>query len=158
MSFDRTRAHQGNNGAAASSGTHAAAGKQTLVQMLPDPHKGRAGAANDAAHDATTLPSHNGGTEVPVQAPGIEAVRNGQATIQFGESGPSVERIQHHLRIKITGYFGGETVKAVEAFQHAHKLQVDGVVGQATIKVLIPETGGISPHQEPPPGGLPPYE
>jgi peptidoglycan hydrolase-like protein with peptidoglycan-binding domain len=156
MSFDRTRAHQGNHGTAASGGTHADPGKQTLVQMLPDPSKGRAG----AAHDAATLPSHNGGTEVPVQAPAIEAVRNGQATIHFGESGQSVERIQHHLGITITGYFGGETVKAVEAFQHAHKLKVDGVVGQATIKVLIPEshTGGIRPHQEPPSGGVPPQD
>lgn len=156
MSFDRTRAHQGNHGAAASGGTHAAPGKQTLVQMLPDPHKGHAGAAKDAA----TPPSHNGGTEVPVQAPGIEAVRNGQATIRFGESGQSVERIQRHLHIEITSYFGGKTVEAVRAFQHAHKLKVDGIVGQATIKVLIPEsnTGGVGAHPEPPSGGLSPYE
>lgn len=106
------------------------------------------------------LPSHNGGTEVPVPAPGIEAVRNGDATIQFGQSGQSVKRIQHHLHIKITSYFGGKTVEAVRAFQHAHKLKVDGVVGQATIKVLIPEsnTGGVGAHPEPPSGGLSPYE
>jgi len=62
---------------------------------------------------------------VPVPLPGSRAVRNGQATIHFGQWG-SRGRSQHHLHIKIPATSEEATMKAVEAFQHGHKLKSTG--------------------------------
>jgi peptidoglycan hydrolase-like protein with peptidoglycan-binding domain len=57
-------------------------------------------------------------------------------TIEHGDRGRSVERLQHGLHIAADGVFGRGTVRAVKRFQRRHGLHADGVVGAATWRSL----------------------
>jgi peptidoglycan hydrolase-like protein with peptidoglycan-binding domain len=57
-------------------------------------------------------------------------------TLERGDRGRSVERLQHGLHIGADGLFGRGTVRAVKRFQRRHGLHADGVVGGATWRML----------------------
>jgi peptidoglycan hydrolase-like protein with peptidoglycan-binding domain len=57
-------------------------------------------------------------------------------TLEHGDRGRSVERLQHGLHIAADGVFGRGTVRAVKRFQRRHGLHADGVVGGATWRSL----------------------
>jgi peptidoglycan hydrolase-like protein with peptidoglycan-binding domain len=57
-------------------------------------------------------------------------------TLERGDRGRSVERLQHGLHIAADGVFGRGTVRAVKRFQRRHGLHADGVVGAATWRML----------------------
>src|SRR5918996_1631934 len=64
-------------------------------------------------------------------------------TLERGDRGRSVERLQHGLHIAADGVFGRRTVRAVKRFQRRHGLRADGVVGPATW--AAPGIGGRRP-------------
>jgi peptidoglycan hydrolase-like protein with peptidoglycan-binding domain len=57
-------------------------------------------------------------------------------TLERGDRGRSVERLQHGLHIGADGVFGSGTVRAVKRFQRRHGLHADSVVGAATWRML----------------------
>jgi peptidoglycan hydrolase-like protein with peptidoglycan-binding domain len=57
-------------------------------------------------------------------------------TLEHGDRGRSVERLQHGLHVGADGVFGRGTVRAVKRFQRRHGLHADGVVGGATWRML----------------------
>jgi len=58
------------------------------------------------------------------------------ATLQKGDSGPAVKRLQRLLGGPVDGEFGPNTERRVRAFQKRHRMRVDGVVGPSTWRVL----------------------
>jgi peptidoglycan hydrolase-like protein with peptidoglycan-binding domain len=82
----------------------------------------------------------------------------GQPTIQQGDQGDAVKRVQRALRrvpgpdVPVDGIFGPQTKTAVTEFQQADGLAVDGIVGPATWAAL-PDGGpmptlGVGAHGE----------
>jgi peptidoglycan hydrolase-like protein with peptidoglycan-binding domain len=69
----------------------------------------------------------------PAAAP---AAASALPTLERGDRGRSVERLQHGLHIAADGVFGRGTVRAVKRFQRRHGLRADGVVGAATWRML----------------------
>jgi peptidoglycan hydrolase-like protein with peptidoglycan-binding domain len=57
-------------------------------------------------------------------------------TLERGDRGPAVARLQRALHLRADGIFGRATVRAVRRFQRRHGLRADGVVGQATWHAL----------------------
>ena len=57
-------------------------------------------------------------------------------TLEHGDRGRSVMRLQHALHITADGVFGRGTARAVRRFQRHHDLRADGVVGAATWRAL----------------------
>ena len=62
--------------------------------------------------------------------------RDKRGTLEFGDRGRAVERLQRVLGIAVDGVFGPQTRKAVKAFQREAGLEVDGVVGAQTRAAL----------------------
>lgn len=69
-------------------------------------------------HSATLAPAA-GGTQA-------------QITVERGDSGPAVARVQRILGLTADGIFGTRTANAVKAFQASKGLTADGVVGPRT--------------------------
>jgi hypothetical protein len=57
-------------------------------------------------------------------------------TLERGDRGPSVRRLQRALHLSADGVFGAVTVRAVRRLQRRHGLKPDGIVGPATWRVL----------------------
>jgi peptidoglycan hydrolase-like protein with peptidoglycan-binding domain len=57
-------------------------------------------------------------------------------TLERGDRGPSVERLQRALGLHADGIFGSGTARAVRRFQRRHRLEADGVVGASTWRML----------------------
>jgi Putative peptidoglycan binding domain len=57
-------------------------------------------------------------------------------TLERGDRGPSVRRLQRALHLSADGVFGRDTVRAVRRLQRRHGLRPDGIVGPATWRVL----------------------
>jgi len=57
-------------------------------------------------------------------------------TLERGDRGPSVRRVQRALHLFADGVFGRDTVRAVRRLQRRHGLKPDGVVGPATWRAL----------------------
>jgi peptidoglycan hydrolase-like protein with peptidoglycan-binding domain len=66
----------------------------------------------------------------------LPATASALPTLEHGDRGRSVERLQHGLHIGADGVFGRGTVRAVKRFQRRHGLHADGVVGGATWRML----------------------
>lgn len=119
MSFEKTHARGGTQGAAASDATMAAPGKQTQVQLL---EQNAELAQNGKKEDRKT--------------PTLAEVRAGDARLKFGDHGPAVAKVQRMLRIRADGDFDDDTRYAVETFQHKHDLPTNGVVGRKTLRAI----------------------
>ena len=50
-----------------------------------------------------------------------------RSTLERGDRGPAVERLQRALGITADGIFGKQTLKAVRAFQKRAGLTADGI-------------------------------
>jgi len=57
-------------------------------------------------------------------------------TLERGDRGRSVVRLQRALHVRADGVFGRTTVRAVKRFQRRHALRADGVVGASTWRAL----------------------
>ena len=64
------------------------------------------------------------------------ASANALPTLERGDRGRSVERLQRALHVTADGVFGASTARAVRRFQRRHDLDADGVVGATTWRVL----------------------
>ena len=71
---------------------------------------------------------------------------NDGSTLERGDRGPAVERLQRALGITADGIFGKQTLKAVRAFQESAALAVDGIVGPRTLAALA--NGSSDPEEE----------
>jgi hypothetical protein len=60
----------------------------------------------------------------------------GPPTLERGDRGPSVRRVQRALHLTADGVFGRDTARAVRRFQRRRGLKPDGVVGPATWRAL----------------------
>jgi peptidoglycan hydrolase-like protein with peptidoglycan-binding domain len=69
----------------------------------------------------------------PAAAP---ATASALPTLERGDRGRSVVRLQHGLHITADGVFGRATVRAVRRLQRRHGLRADGIVGAATWRAL----------------------
>jgi lysozyme family protein len=58
------------------------------------------------------------------------------ATLERGDRGPSVKRLQRALHLRADGVFGAGTARAVRRFQRRHHLRADGVVGASTWRMI----------------------
>jgi peptidoglycan hydrolase-like protein with peptidoglycan-binding domain len=66
----------------------------------------------------------------------VPAAADALPTLERGDRGPSVKRLQRALHLDADGVFGPGTKRAVRRFQRRHDLHADGVVGTATWRVL----------------------
>jgi peptidoglycan hydrolase-like protein with peptidoglycan-binding domain len=57
-------------------------------------------------------------------------------TLERGDRGTSVKRLQRALHVTADGVFGRSTARAVRRFQRRHDLHADGIVGAGTWRVL----------------------
>jgi peptidoglycan hydrolase-like protein with peptidoglycan-binding domain len=57
-------------------------------------------------------------------------------TLERGDRGAAVVRLQRALHVRADGIFGRGTARAVRRFQRSHHLRVDGVAGPATWRAL----------------------
>jgi peptidoglycan hydrolase-like protein with peptidoglycan-binding domain len=57
-------------------------------------------------------------------------------TIERGDRGPTVRRLQHALHVPADGVFGRATARAVRRVQRRHGLRVDGIVGPSTWRAV----------------------
>jgi peptidoglycan hydrolase-like protein with peptidoglycan-binding domain len=57
-------------------------------------------------------------------------------TLERGDRGASVKRLQRALHLRADGLFGAGTARAVRRFQRRHDLRADGVVGATTWRML----------------------
>jgi len=57
-------------------------------------------------------------------------------TLEPGDRGANVKRLQRRLRVTVSGYYGPLTKKAVKRFQRRHGLKADGVAGPQTLAKL----------------------
>ncbi len=57
-------------------------------------------------------------------------------TLEPGDHGRSVERLQRALGLGADGIYGKATARVVRRFQRTHDLKADGVVGRATWRML----------------------
>jgi hypothetical protein len=70
---------------------------------------------------------------LPVAAP---AGASALPTLERGDRGASVKRVQRALHLRADGVFGAGTARAVRRFQRRHHLKADGVVGAGTWRML----------------------
>lgn len=92
------------------------------------------------------------------QAPSLDDVRAGRASIKRGMRGASVEYVQRKAGLTgadVDGVFGGKTEEAVKQFQKGMELSDDGVVGKDTMEALdgaylVPEVAPTSPKSTAP--------
>lgn len=92
----------------------------------------------DGGHGGST---HGGATASPhgkwSQAPSLDAVKNGTATLHEGEKGGAVKHVQHLLAVDPDEEFGPATHAAVVAFQRRHhEGRHDGVIDAHTLALL----------------------
>jgi hypothetical protein len=73
----------------------------------------------------------NGGTTA-----GQEDTRSASVTLEPGERGSAVKRLQRKLGVTVSGYYGPLTKKAVKRFQRRHGMKADGVAGPQTLAKL----------------------
>jgi peptidoglycan hydrolase-like protein with peptidoglycan-binding domain len=57
-------------------------------------------------------------------------------TLERGDRGASVKRLQRALHLHADGVFGAGTARAVRRFQRRHDLKADGIVGASTWRML----------------------
>jgi peptidoglycan hydrolase-like protein with peptidoglycan-binding domain len=57
-------------------------------------------------------------------------------TLERGDRGASVKRLQRALHLRADGVFGRGTARAVRRFQRRHHLRADGVVGASTWRMI----------------------
>jgi peptidoglycan hydrolase-like protein with peptidoglycan-binding domain len=70
-------------------------------------------------------------------APPSAALAQGSPTLERGDRGASVKRLQRLVRVRpADGVFGAATVRAVKRAQRRHRLKADGVAGPATWRAL----------------------
>ena len=62
----------------------------------------------------------------------VPAAADALPTLERGDRGASVKRLQRALHLEADGVFGPGTKRAVRRFQRRHRLHPDGVVGAAT--------------------------
>ena len=65
-----------------------------------------------------------------------------EKTVERGDRGPTVQKLQRLLHIKADGVFGKGTVRAVKRFQRRSRLKADGVAGPSTWRALKRRGGG----------------
>ena len=65
-----------------------------------------------------------------------------EKTVERGDRGPTVAKLQRLLHISADGVFGRGTVRAVKRFQRRRGLTADGIAGPSTWRAL--ERGGTS--------------
>jgi hypothetical protein len=70
---------------------------------------------------------------VPVVAP---SAASALPTLERGDRGASVKRLQRALHLRADGVFGRGTARAVRRFQRRHHLRADGVVGSSTWRMI----------------------
>ncbi|MCC6222780.1 MAG: peptidoglycan-binding protein [Thermoleophilia bacterium] len=68
-------------------------------------------------------------------------------TLERGDRGPAVERLQRALGIVADGIFGPRTAEAVRSFQQRAGLEPDGIAGPATLAALANGAGGREADQ-----------
>jgi hypothetical protein len=59
-----------------------------------------------------------------------------ERTVERGDRGPTVRKLQRLLHIHADGVFGRGTLRAVKRFQRRHRMRADGVAGPATWRAL----------------------
>ena len=69
----------------------------------------------------------------PLAAP---ASADALPTLERGDRGRSVQRLQRALHVNADGVFGATTARAVRRFQRRHDLHADGIVGATTWRML----------------------
>jgi len=59
-----------------------------------------------------------------------------EKTVERGDRGPTVRKLQRLLHVRADGVFGRSTVRAVKRFQRRRGMKADGVAGPATWRAL----------------------
>jgi hypothetical protein len=59
-----------------------------------------------------------------------------EKTVERGDRGPTVRKLQRLLHVRADGVFGAGTVRAVKRFQRRRGMKADGVAGPATWRAL----------------------
>ena len=59
-----------------------------------------------------------------------------ERTVERGDRGATVKKLQRLLHVRADGVFGRTTVRAVKRFQRRHRMRADGVAGPATWRAL----------------------
>ena len=59
-----------------------------------------------------------------------------EKTVERGDRGPTVRKLQRLLGVKADGIFGKGTVRAVKRFQRRRGLEADGIAGRGTWRAL----------------------
>jgi hypothetical protein len=72
-----------------------------------------------------------------VEAPSLDDVVGGRASLRRGMEGPAVSWLQQKLGLQADGKFGPDTDRAVRAMQRREGLAVDGIVGRQTSGRLL---------------------
>ena len=67
-----------------------------------------------------------------------------ERTVERGDKGATVEKLQRLLGVRADGLFGRGTAKALKRFQRTHSLTADGVAGPATWRMLRRARGRAS--------------
>src|SRR5829696_2800617 len=57
-------------------------------------------------------------------------------TVERGDRGAIVKKLQHLLHVHADGLFGKGTKRALKRFQRSHRLHADGIAGPATWRAL----------------------
>jgi hypothetical protein len=65
-------------------------------------------------------------------------------TVQKGDNGRTVARLQRALGLPADGIFGPGTARALKRFQRRHHIQADGIAGPATWSLLRSSTRSVS--------------
>jgi peptidoglycan hydrolase-like protein with peptidoglycan-binding domain len=71
-----------------------------------------------------------------VAAPAAAPAVAGAKSLERGDRGRAVKRLQRALHLHPDGVFGPGTARAVRRFQRRHHLRADGVVGPATWRMI----------------------
>jgi hypothetical protein len=113
---------------------------------------GEPGLAQLAQHPVGAVSAGHVGF-APAAGATLDSWSRGKATLQLGDRGNAVRRLQRRLTahgwpVVIDGIFGRQTHRTVVAFQRANGLRPDGIVGPITHRALARPVRDVPPPPE----------
>jgi hypothetical protein len=94
------------------------------------------GAIALVAAGAAPVAAKVGGGAADAQAAPKASAAASSPTLERGDRGAAVRRLQRLLGVRADGMFGPGTERVLRRFQRRHRMRVDGVAGPATWRVL----------------------